>query len=252
MIKFFRNIRKSLLSEGKTNKYLKYAIGEIILVVVGILIAINLNNTNQNNISKKERNEKITRLRHLVHNDSIALVYSINFNKENIKKIDSLISYLSPEMSLDNYKQFTHLFARANMEFRTTLPDLSIYTELINSGEFSKIDNSKLKSNITDYYILYNHFNNIIHRFVDALYLTEKKLFYEGILSHKYFQSNLTEEEIAEGYKEFLQQIGNSTNRRILENHFYELKDMHQQIIFFYNVIINSMQNLSLAPENND
>ncbi len=46
MIKFFRKIRQNLLSEGKTGKYLKYAIGEIILVVLGILIALQLNNLN--------------------------------------------------------------------------------------------------------------------------------------------------------------------------------------------------------------
>jgi hypothetical protein len=42
MIKLFRNIRQNLLSQGKTSKYFKYAIGEIILVVIGILIAENL------------------------------------------------------------------------------------------------------------------------------------------------------------------------------------------------------------------
>jgi len=48
MIKFFRNIRQNLLAEGKTSKYLKYAIGEIILVVIGILIALQINNWNEN------------------------------------------------------------------------------------------------------------------------------------------------------------------------------------------------------------
>lgn len=47
MIKFFRNIRKKLLAEGKTSNYLKYAIGEIILVVIGILIALQINNWNE-------------------------------------------------------------------------------------------------------------------------------------------------------------------------------------------------------------
>ena len=47
MIKFFRNIRKSLLIENKTSKYLKYAIGEIVLVVLGILIALQINNWNE-------------------------------------------------------------------------------------------------------------------------------------------------------------------------------------------------------------
>jgi hypothetical protein len=48
MIKFFRKIRQNLLSEGKTGKYLKYAIGEIVLVVIGILIALQINNWNEN------------------------------------------------------------------------------------------------------------------------------------------------------------------------------------------------------------
>ncbi len=57
MIKFFRNIRQKLLSEGNTGKYLKYAIGEIVLVVIGILIALSINNWNE---QRKDRiQEKI-------------------------------------------------------------------------------------------------------------------------------------------------------------------------------------------------
>lgn len=44
MIKFFKKIRQNLISEGKTGTYLKYAIGEIVFVVVGILIALQINN----------------------------------------------------------------------------------------------------------------------------------------------------------------------------------------------------------------
>jgi hypothetical protein len=57
MIKFFRKIRQNLLSEGKTVKYLKYAIGEIVLVVIGILIALSINNWNEN---QKKKNSWIT------------------------------------------------------------------------------------------------------------------------------------------------------------------------------------------------
>jgi hypothetical protein len=44
MIKFFRRIRYTLMSENKTGKYFKYAIGEILLVMVGILLALQVNN----------------------------------------------------------------------------------------------------------------------------------------------------------------------------------------------------------------
>ncbi len=52
MFKFFRNIRKGLLKENKIGKYLAYAIGEIVLVVIGILIALQLNNWNEIRKSK--------------------------------------------------------------------------------------------------------------------------------------------------------------------------------------------------------
>jgi len=55
MIKFFRDTRKALVSDGNTGKYLKYAIGEILLVVVGILIALQVSNWNANvQLDKKE------------------------------------------------------------------------------------------------------------------------------------------------------------------------------------------------------
>lgn len=50
-MKIFRKIRQNFLDEGKTNKYLKYAVGEILLVVLGILIALQVNNWNQKRIS---------------------------------------------------------------------------------------------------------------------------------------------------------------------------------------------------------
>ena len=52
MIKFFRKIRQNLLMENKTVKYFKYAIGEIALVVIGILIALQINNWNEEQKSK--------------------------------------------------------------------------------------------------------------------------------------------------------------------------------------------------------
>ena len=52
MIKFFRKIRQRLLSQNKVSKYLLYAVGEIVLVVIGILIALQINNNNE---AKKDR-----------------------------------------------------------------------------------------------------------------------------------------------------------------------------------------------------
>ena len=62
MIKFFRQIRQNLLMENKTGKYFKYAIGEIVLVVIGILIALQINNWNE---LRKERTQEVVLLKQL-------------------------------------------------------------------------------------------------------------------------------------------------------------------------------------------
>ena len=65
MIKFFRKIRQKMLTENKFSKYLLYAIGEIILVVIGILIALQINNWNED---KKNRELEKYMLENLVEN----------------------------------------------------------------------------------------------------------------------------------------------------------------------------------------
>ncbi|MGM5470447.1 DUF6090 family protein [Flavobacteriaceae bacterium LMO-SS05] len=86
MIKFFRKIRQNLLSEGKTGKYLKYAIGEIVLVIIGILIALQINNANE--LRKTEK--KIVSILKEVQND-LAL---------DIQKSDELMAYYSNKDSI--------------------------------------------------------------------------------------------------------------------------------------------------------
>ena len=65
MLRFFRQIRQRLLAENRFSKYLLYAVGEILLVVIGILIALQVNNWNE------ERKEAIQEERFLegLHNE---------------------------------------------------------------------------------------------------------------------------------------------------------------------------------------
>ncbi|WP_339893795.1 DUF6090 family protein [uncultured Algibacter sp.] len=62
MIKFFRKIRQKLLTENKFSKYLLYAVGEIVLVVIGILIALQVNTWNENTKRNTEEIEYLKRL----------------------------------------------------------------------------------------------------------------------------------------------------------------------------------------------
>jgi len=62
MLKIFRKIRAQLLTQNKFSKYLLYAIGEIVLVVIGILIALSINNWNSERINRKQEKEYLSRL----------------------------------------------------------------------------------------------------------------------------------------------------------------------------------------------
>ena len=62
MIKFFRHIRRSLIQENKMGKYFKYAIGEIILVMIGILLALQVNNWNEDRLAQKNELKILSQL----------------------------------------------------------------------------------------------------------------------------------------------------------------------------------------------
>ncbi|PIX10130.1 MAG: hypothetical protein COZ75_03215 [Flavobacteriaceae bacterium CG_4_8_14_3_um_filter_34_10] len=151
MIKIFRNIRKKLLIEGKTSNYLKYAIGEIVLVVVGILIALQINNWNENtNLSKKEvallvnlKNDIEADISGLKRQDSLyakkemdaALGIELFYKAKTIKDIDSVFSLTSG--------LWNELFINRNT-----------YNEMINSGSMYTMKNKELQKRINKYYNL--------------------------------------------------------------------------------------------------
>tara|TARA_R100000935_G_scaffold8302_7_gene17527 strand:+ start:157620 stop:158351 length:732 start_codon:yes stop_codon:yes gene_type:complete len=85
MIKFFRKIRQKMLSESKFSKYLLYAIGEIILVVIGILIALQINNWNENQKSKKDEQYVLTEVLKNLEEDAV-LVDEIIIQRQKAKK----------------------------------------------------------------------------------------------------------------------------------------------------------------------
>ncbi len=101
MIKFFRKIRQNLLSEGKTGKYLKYAVGEIVLVVVGILIALAINNWNETRKTKSTLSNYTESLIKDLKQDIIILNEQTDFALSDNKVLQNLIERLS-SLSVNN------------------------------------------------------------------------------------------------------------------------------------------------------
>ena len=124
MIKFFRKIRRKFIDEGSLKRYIIYAIGEIILVVIGILIAVQLNNWNQERI----RNAELEVLLDKVEEDLIQNIKATSDAIEIYYINDSLTrKVINDEVTIKDYYNDERL---GNLLFRNQL--LRLNTENIN------------------------------------------------------------------------------------------------------------------------
>ncbi|HCE53559.1 MAG TPA: hypothetical protein DER05_00565 [Lutibacter sp.] len=153
MIKLFRNIRQNLLNEGKTTKYFKYAIGEIVLVVIGILIALQINNWNQERQNRNINNRLLIKIENELQLNINRLTYLIQFEngyENRIKRNDTLLSILTKSVSPNDVDKVIKNLYSENM------PNLyiSTYEEMKNTGRLYTIDSKELLKAIETYYKL--------------------------------------------------------------------------------------------------
>jgi soluble cytochrome b562 len=150
MIKIFRKIRQNLLMENKTGKYLKYAIGEIVLVVIGILIALSINNWNE---SRKIKNKKQTLVLNLIEDfeeNKTLLELAINNSDTLILKMSRFFDNAysdKPKISLDSIKVLSDGFFRPTIFFPLT----TTYDEAKANGNITLLNNKELSQNFAEF-----------------------------------------------------------------------------------------------------
>jgi len=162
VIKFFRNIRKKLITENqsviKNTNYFKYAIGEIILVVIGILIALQINNWNEERKSVKKEYEIMTNLAEDFKNNleslekSLGTVYPSWIQK--YKKVISHFGFKADQITEE---------MRADMSwtgyYKTKIVDGSL-NSILSSEKLELLRDSKLKNMLTSYPAIIEDFKN--------------------------------------------------------------------------------------------
>ncbi|WP_282134333.1 DUF6090 family protein [Seonamhaeicola maritimus] len=151
MIKFFRNIRQKLLAENRISKYMVYAIGEIVLVVIGILIALQINNWNENrkdrDLEKYYLNQLLIEFQNNIKESEFLRIFG-EFQSKNIQLL--LKSLKQP---LDSSEIEIWFFA---VEHSYYLPHANyhknVWNELKSTGKMEIIENKELINTISKFY----------------------------------------------------------------------------------------------------
>ena len=198
MIKFFRKIRQQLLSEGKTGKYLKYAIGEIILVVIGILIALSINNWNENRKNKRQLHGYLISISKNIESDKTEISNIKNLRiRHNLAAQDYMQCVYKDSMSLQLLMRVAPILGEKYLNVNKTGFDA-----LKNSGFLANLQGSKIEDAILNYYSFYEEIhesetsmNNFIENMESALYYDD----YENVSRvFKFLNDIQTQKELSE------------------------------------------------------
>ena len=156
MIKFFRHIRRKLIIENGMSRYMFYALGEIILVVIGILIALQINNWNQNKIQKRQLEQILNIQSNDLKTDLENIDEVIAFYEELDSLLMDIIVKEYPESYFEtinesNYAQSIHSVSRISIGrvFNYQKRGIKLLNRFV---EFNNISEADLSQELTQFY----------------------------------------------------------------------------------------------------
>ncbi|MCA0133812.1 DUF6090 family protein [Winogradskyella alexanderae] len=148
MIKFFRHIRQNLVMENKTSKYFKYAIGEILLVVVGILIALQINNWNENRKERSLESASLLGIKAELQHTLKELNNDLEDMDRSYKATKDVLQYIN-EKPVVNDSMYVDFYDMTT--FNYFFPKTSNY-ETLKSGGLNNIQSDSIRLLITEIY----------------------------------------------------------------------------------------------------
>ncbi len=155
MIKFFRRIRRKLIDEENLKKYLIYGIGEILLVVIGILIALQINNWNQTNSDKRIANDYMSNMLTELISDLDYFEQLIAKNEKQKTYIDEIFIALNSE-KVTNHEEEEDLMLKLSKSTDPTdfFPKTATYQDLVSSGKMILIKPLDFRQKVITHYNL--------------------------------------------------------------------------------------------------
>jgi hypothetical protein len=148
MLKFFRTIRKKLIKEDNVRKYLLYAIGEILLVVIGILIALQINNWNED---RKLRNQELE----MLHSFKASLAIDADYREDSKERneharrsMNYIINHMEADLPYQDSLKYHFNYITSDWGLQI---DYSSY-EALKSNNINLISDDSLRNSIVGYY----------------------------------------------------------------------------------------------------
>lgn len=147
MLTFLRKKRRSLIDSGAIRKYLLYAIGEILLVMIGILLALQVNNWNEAGKERKVEKKAILDLKHEFESNYELFLKTMKSKEDRAEVLSDYLKLLSDKTIPVNQKNRK----RPRLNISTWYPTNDVLISLLNTGKVESIKNDSLKYLLTSW-----------------------------------------------------------------------------------------------------
>ncbi|WP_228851759.1 DUF6090 family protein [Aegicerativicinus sediminis] len=243
MIKIFRNIRHKLISENKIGKYLTYAIGEIVLVVIGILIALQINDWNDNRKTDLKTDKLLIALKSDLLKDTELITERLPFINEQHQLNESLRARVAkPDATVDTLIKIMRF--EFNPNWVVQIPySMNSYNSLVQTGLIENLSDS-LKAGMRNFYNTKaskmdrvekttNDYQGKVTSYVNTYTFGVTKTHDQGKLIDSLIWSNINYSHLAATFQ------GISNFKRIL---FTETKDELEFSLIGSNILIDQIE----------
>ena len=238
MINFFRKTRKKLADDNKPMKYMRYAIGEIVLVVIGILIALQINTWNEERKESVQENQLLKELSLNLQSNIEEFNKNINFQNSSIQGIDILLDHLETDKP---YHDSLSFYFRGLIYLEQIVVSRSAY-ETLKSVGLKNIRSDSLRREIIDLFeMTYPNIVNLIRDVAMQRYGTKLTNI------DKYFRTNRELEAVPIDYEALKQNqefINWIYNLRSWKN---AVRQMNGDLIDPTETLIDHINNLTIS-----
>ena len=166
-MKIFRKIRESLIKEGNFSKYLTYAVGEIFLVTIGILLAFQVNSWNTQQIKNKAAMVSYANIKRQINDDKNIIIGNINYNNLYLKQYKFATEII--EENDRNQIDTLGYIALNLMKYSDVSRSSNIYQTLVNNGELRLLTNSEVIGRLQRLEETYTYMNRMEKIHLDVI-----------------------------------------------------------------------------------